>query len=555
MFKKIFLFYNTLRHLKFIQWYWRVYLNIKSFIPCALVPKESIDCKQLKIVSCIDKYETFTANTFTFLKVSRPVTYPVKWNDSGISLLWLYNLHYFDYLNQRQLDASVAVGLIDDWIAQNKVSVGAGWQPYPISLRVVNWIKYLSRIDSYDGDIERVYQSLYLQTRYLYKNLEYHLLANHLFKNGVALVFAGVYFEGKESSLWLKKGLHIINMQVKEQVLPDGGHFERSPTYHVLILEDILDCLNISQTNDCIPKPVISRLKKVATLMLSFLYDILHQDGELPFFNDGALKIAPVPEKIFEYAGKLGFEVGQYTFPVFKKITASRSIIEKHSFGLYVLINKTSRMIVDAGVIGPDYQPGHAHCDTLSYELSINGDRCIVNSGTFQYLGANRNYFRSTKAHNTVRINNEEQHETWSTFRVARRGYPFDVRVNKSLNCISFMASHSGYKRFKGKPVHTRRIDCVENCWLIEDTISGEGEFFAESFVHLHPDVEILEYSASTIKCKIHENNFVLITNSETGFIMEEGLFSSEFGVKESNKVLVLRKKAIAPFSIEYSIT
>jgi uncharacterized heparinase superfamily protein len=109
--------------------------------------------------------------------------------------------------------------------------------------------------------------------------------------------------------------------------------------------------------------------------------------------------------------------------------------------------------------------------------------------------------------------------------------------------------------RFRGKPVHTRRIDCVENSWLIVDTITGRGEFLAESFIHLHPDVEILESSASRIICNIKGNNFVLKANNETDFILEEGFFSPEFGIKERNKVIVLRKKAIAPFSIEYSIT
>ena len=79
-------------------------------------------------------------------------------------------------------------------------------------------------------------------------------------------------------------------------------------------------------------------------------------------------------------------------------------------------------MIFDTGDICPTYLPAHGHCDALSFELSINGLPLIVNSGTYQYEnGQWRNYFRSTKAHNTVSISNQEQSQFWGSFRVAKR--------------------------------------------------------------------------------------------------------------------------------------
>ena len=89
-------------------------------------------------------------------------------------------------------------------------------------------------------------------------------------------------------------------------------------------------------------------------------------------------------------------------------------------------------LLIDVAPIGPDYLPGHAHADTLSYELSLYGKRVLVNSGTSRYgSGPKRDWERSTAAHNTVEVDGQSSSETWSGFRVARRAYPFDVLVEQ----------------------------------------------------------------------------------------------------------------------------
>ena len=454
-----------------------------------------------------------------------------------MSKLWLYNLHYFDYINQDNIDNDIALELIYDWINKNPVGMENGWEPYPSSLRIVNWIKFISTTNISGPQLTQIHKSLFLQVRFLFRHLEYHLLGNHLFKNGVALMFAGTYFEGEEAECWLKKGVQIITEQVKEQVLDDGGHFERSPMYHVLILEDILDCLNLDQLAQCFAQIEAAFIKNKATAMLGFLADIVHQDGEIPFFNDSALKIAPSPERIFEYASSLGFlsTGSDITLKGPKAVT----IVEKPDFGLYVMQNQTSRMIFDAGAVGPDYLPGHAHCDTLSYELSIGGHRCIVNSGTYQYAGENRNDFRATKAHNTVKIDGAEQHEIWSTFRVARRGYPMDLLLNKQdSDLLEFSASHSGFKRLPGKPVHKRLVRYDTDQVYINDAIEGSGEHLAESFIHLHPDIEIINDAENVLECKHSDVSFIIQPIDNLTFEIEKGWFSPEFGKKNRDLYL-----------------
>ena len=230
-------------------------------------------------------------------------------------------------------------------------------------------------------------------------------------------------------------------------------------------------------------------------------------------------------------------------------------LIEKTEFGLFVLQNQRSKMLFDVGDIGPDYLPGHAHCDTLSYELSLDGKRCIVNSGTYQYAGSERNAFRSTRAHNTVQIDGLEQHEIWSTFRVARRAYPLNVSVeNDNAEVVNCSASISGFKQLAGNPVHRRDVSFQQDCIIINDVIEGQGEHLAESYIHLHPDVSIFNYSNDVLQCKLGEMVFSIQALGDLEIDVEKAWFSPEFGIRTENIVLVLRKQAICPFSFGYKV-
>jgi hypothetical protein len=186
-----------------------------------------------------------TKGGFTFLKLERD--FPagsIDWRSPEMPRLWRYNLHYFDYLLGGGRSIEDRCRLIDDWIANNSVGAEDAWEPFPVSLRIVNWIKFFLGEGRAHAKAEGL-KSLYRQALWLERNIEHHLLANHLFKNAKALLFAGLFFKGQDSDRWRSKGLELLKREIGEQVLRDGGHFERSPMYHSMILEDCLDLLNI----------------------------------------------------------------------------------------------------------------------------------------------------------------------------------------------------------------------------------------------------------------------------------------------------------------------
>ena len=142
-------------------------------------------------------------------------------------------------------------------------------------------------------------------------------------------------------------------------------------------------------------------------------------------------------------------------------------------------------MIADVGEIGPDHLPGHAHADTLSFELSLRGQRVLVNSGTSTYEPtAERLRQRGTAAHNTVVVDGVDSSEVWSSFRVARRARPLAVTWGRDGDVLSLSAGHEGYSRLPGKVIHRRRWRLDPKGLAVEDELEGRYQL-AEARFHV----------------------------------------------------------------------
>lgn len=531
--KNVTKFIYTLKYLKINQIYYRFY---------RLFSKVSFVERRLELSNLITGWSCFPVlessyrgnGRFEFLNSSSLVT---CWNNSNISKLWLYNLHYFDDLNQInwQDRTEIHANLINTWIDQNPKMVGNGWEPYPLSLRIVNWIKFFIRNDDIPSKWN---QNLAQQAFALEQSLEYHLLGNHLFANAKALVFAGSYFEGDDASRWLKKGLAILDKEIPEQILDDGANFELSPMYHQTILADLLDLVNLSSAYSS--QELGSRVADwtlIASKMLGWMDAMNHPDGEISFFNDAAIGIAPKASRLHEYANLLGVKA---TIIEPTKQTQQLRAIYLQDSGYTVIESTNCKALLDTARIGPDYIPGHAHADSLSFELSLFGQRVFVNSGTGEYgISEERLRQRKTSAHNSVEVDGEDSSEVWSGFRVARRAYPQDYKLEQQAdNTLLVECSHNGYKRLKGKVIHSRQWKFTPNTIEIKDTLTGKYNH-ALSHLHLHPEVELQQESTTQVRLSLSSGHHIhLISSSPISII--DATWHPEFGLCIPNKKLVL---------------
>lgn len=384
------------------------------------------------------------------------------WDNPAVDRLWRYHLHYFEDLTSTGHAARRAWhdALVARWIAENPAPRGTGWEPYPVSMRIVNWIKWWC---GGAAASPQALHSLAVQARWLRRRVEWHLLGNHLLANAKALVFAGLWFAGDEADAWLDHGSRLLARELPEQLLDDGGHFERSPLYHALVLEDLLDLINLleSRAGPSAPqRDLLPRLREHAASMLGWLRCMCHPDGRIALFNDAAEGIAPAPAQLHAYAARLGLSA---------PAAPAVGILALRPSGYVRVARGRMLALLDAAPIGPDYLPGHAHADTLSFELSLGRRRIIVNGGTSCYgSGPQRLRERGTAWHSTLQIGALDSSEVWSGFRVGRR-----ARV-RALDVAGWevSAEHDGYRHLAGAPVHRRRWTFHGDGMRVEDTVA-----------------------------------------------------------------------------------
>lgn len=484
-----------------------------------------------------------SGSKFQFLNRAGAVRGVEGWNASDCDRLWLYNLHYFDWLREKAAPERVEddAAWIERWMAENPIGHGAGWEPYPLSLRIVNWIAWLLTIGkAADGQVE----SLAAQARQLARSLEYHLLGNHLFVNAKALIFAGAFFAGDEAEQWLKTGSHLLQREIREQILPDGGHFELSPMYHALILEDILDLLGLAEAYPDVMQSVANdaNLKATAAKMIAWLDRMKHPDGQIAYFNDAAFGIAPTPDALVDYANRRGVTAPTTTSP-FTVLRDSGYV----AFSLPPIF-----CVFDCGRIGPDYLPGHAHADTLSFELSVGADRIISNSGTSTYArGREREWERSTRAHATVEIDDTNSAEVWASFRVGRRPNVGLLQSASTDRAHWVECQHDGFGHLQGAPVHRRRLTVAGQCLNVEDAIDGAGSHIAMGRFPVHPGIKIERSGEWCLMLDTPSGRRVDVrVDGPVNIELTSGRFASGFGATTERPVIEWQWRGSLPVSV-----
>ena len=464
---KIKLLLNTVKYLKPIQVYYRFYYFFSNRLfsidvdggfppPFTLINWES------KLKSSLSY--AHKEKSFSFLNITHQFSEQIDWNYSEHGKLWAYNLNYFDFLSQKEITDEIGVDLIHDYIKKDSI-LKDGKEPYPISLRGMNWIKFLAENKIRDPEIDK---TLYNHYRILFTNLEYHLLGNHLLENAFSLLFGAYYFQDEKL---YRKAKKLLTSELNEQILNDGGHFELSPMYHQIIFSRLLDCVQLIKLNPIWEKDeLLSFLEEKASIMSSWLQNITYNNGEIPMVNDSTYHISSTSEELFVYSKSLGIKS--------KTVPLSTSGYRKINSNKYELF-------IDVGNVGPEYQPGHAHSDTFNFELMKNGSPVFVDTGISTY---EKNFIRqserATCAHNTVQIDNIEQTQVWGGFRVANR-----AKVSSLEETDYYIeAVHDGYR--KEGFLHKRTFEWEENKITLKDEIDKSTINKSKAFFHLHSSIK-----------------------------------------------------------------
>ena len=484
--------------------------------------------------------------------------FPITWNNNDWSRLWQFNLHYFDFIKEPLRHYLIngkipkkyknSLKLIDDWIDNNPSGFGDGWHSYTISLRIRNWIWFFIFFPGFLNK-KRMY-SLWDQFLWLYSHPEECHGGNHWIENLTALILCSLHFDTKTSDNIFLKSCKKLKDELNYQILEDGGHEERSASYHILILERLVELgffLQIYKSYR--PSWLINTIRKMSL----WLEKVLLYDGGIPRFNDCTIDSCGLPGEILLFAKCFLFEKdfglkGRKKFLINSIQKNNDQKIIKYQPNQIEDLPNTGWTILRPGEGWelcfkngkpcPEHLPAHVHSDLLSFDLFFKGIPLVVETGTSTY-GNNkiRKYERSGCAHNLVQLaslnkknnldnkNWIESVEVWGSFRAARKSKSI-FREAKILPDDSFLVSgsHDALHKVQANHKRTIKVKLCQNKSLkiefIEDIICSNNMAICIWF-HLGPAFNNL----------LLENVFMKLIK-EFGFVKNEHktYYSEGFG-------------------------
>ena len=457
--------------------------------------------------------------------------------------LWAFHLHYHEFLlaaasEPTGSDWRSIWGVVESWLAEfaghGRIRDRVAWSPYCISRRLPVWMHLFRAEPPEQALAESLLDSMALQTAFLARNLERDLGGNHLWENAKALATAGCFFAGPAADRWRSMGLDLLDRCIDEQLLPHGEQFERSPMYQADLARGLTDLSGWLRPVD---PDAADRNERVAARMTTFLDAIRHPDGLIPLFGDAT---HDADASVCPPHGNSSGWVGDY----------------------YVHRRGSDALLFDAGDVGPDDLPAHAHADLLGFELSLHGRRALVDSGTFSYTGPRRSEFRGSKAHNVLTIDGVDSADVWSSFRMGRRGHIVERSSGSRDGGYWIRARHDAYARLG--------IEGVERWWFLAD----DGPWFAVHLVsgdprrshvmterlHWHPDATMTFLDPKTAEAALDGPILWELATAESATAapvlrVGQGAYSTHFHRARSNTTFKLELVTAPPAVLAWTIS
>ena len=455
---------------------------------------------------------------------------------SEVEKIWIEKLHSFDWLNEKDNPAVTlkqASFLILDWLSNFSNERSKAWEPFTLSKRINSWVKWLTNNEVQPEIISLMKLSISLQLKRLFVDMEYHKPANHLIENirgflaGCTYLITSRQYFNNELEYQLEQIIDEGLKQLNIQVLKDGAHFERSPMYHVHMLETIKDIQKIMLIickQGFLLQEIIDKSKELArlcdekiTLMKEWLKKMTMPDGEIAQFNDSA-RIKGIKTDYEELTELL------------------------ESSGFFIKHNRNYSFVLSCSSPMPAFLPEHSHCDILSYELAINGERIIIDSGCSGYDNETlRQMSRETEAHNLPMVQHQEQSDIWGQFNFGKRARITKRTYNPETSNLEITIEDQFGQRLE------RKIAFSNNNIEISDYLRKrrmQGCFI--SLIHLAPNIELEikseENNTNIVNCKMtNDVKFSIITNANIR--VSDYISFPDFGKSIGAKLLVLSNK------------
>lgn len=423
-----------------------------------------------------ERYRNLVSETLegklTFLNRTIDFGDEIDWDHDLLEeypLLWRLKLQSFEFLEWAVMgfEEPSEAGDIHDrfqrwllsWAESNPIGdtkyLRRSWIPHSVSLRILNWARYAAWCEQADQPVDdRLYRQIFKNALFNENHIEFDVGGNHLIENAIALVVAGVLFDSHETG-WKETGLDVLEQAGKTQFLADGGHFERSPMYHTMVLRRYATAYDLlSSSGDASP-----RLESTAESAYGFLVEISDPAEEIPLLNDSVHDEQLSASSCRTYLDSCGLRPG------------SVSLDHPSGSGYRKFTTDDSTLLIDVGAVGPPHLPAHSHNDQLSVLLWIEDVPVLTDTGVYDYAPDHRRqYSRSVRAHNTAQYSDVEPIPIGGSYLMGKRTKTY---VHEQTS-DRIQAECSRTTVVGPKYQHRRVIEAAGDEWNISDRIVSD---------------------------------------------------------------------------------
>jgi hypothetical protein len=417
-----------------------------------------------------------------------------------------------------------------DFVEANPIGTAVNWAcTMDVALRAANWAIGLELVRSCSalthGFWQQAYQALFDHGTFIETHLEntYGVTSNHFLSNVVGLFFlAAVFDDLPRGRMWDRQCREWLVEEVTTQVLPDGSDFESSVPYHRLVTELFLAATRLADYAGApLPPTMRCRLRN----MVDFLAAVQRPDGLMPQVGDAddgrghilsgygasqpqdgrhvfgpAARVLGNREWTSQGGEWMPWETAWWGFDMPDAPSAQPALRDglQHfpQAGLTVMRRGRDYLLVTNGIVGTNGFGNHKHNDLLGFEYHLDGVPVLVDPGSYVYTADPhaRDLFRSTRSHNTVSVDGEEQNELrpgW-LFRMFEHANPEHLEVDGQSDYLRYRGRHHGYTRLPEPVVHERTLTFSRRdaALTITDVLQGRGTHRLRWHFHFAPGIE-----------------------------------------------------------------
>lgn len=435
--------------------------------------------------------------------------------------------------------AHEVISQIDSWLAENPFGFGMNWRsPMELSIRILNWVWALDLIREsglFVGETRlRILHSVYLHLWEITRKYSQGSSANnHLIGEAAGVFIASCYFsELNDTQKWQAQSQAILASEINHQTYNDGCNKELAYGYQLFTMQFFLFSGIVARKAGCgFSENFWEKMKK----MMEFTGALI-ESGGLPNYGDAddgyvldlgsthsdAKHLVAAGAILFnrpefksqagEFPEPLYWLLGQESIETYKQLQTTDAPLVSRAFpdsGFYLLQSGSKKnsdqvsVLFDCGDLGYQSIAAHGHADALNFTLRVGGANIFVDPGTYDYFTYPdyRHYFRQTRAHNTIEIDEMDQSEILGPFMWGKKANARCLEWRKGVDDQGGMvyAEHDGYTKLTDSVIHRRGLvfDADEQCITIKDEIIAKLKHVVKLYLHLAYGCKIINATSN----------------------------------------------------------